>query len=854
MAPELAARRLVEHGENRIGARTHGPFVRALASQLRNPLLWLLLAAATISMLVGETTEALVVIAILLLGSTITMLQEGRAGHALEQLRSRIVLRSRVVRGGVELDVPTTAIVPGDVVVLTGGSLVPADAVVLTANAMFLAESALTGEAFPVEKRPGVLAPDTPRVDRTNMVHMGTSVRSGSGRALVVETGSTTAYGQLAARLTLRAPDTEFQRGLRRFGYLLITIMLVLVVVVFTASALRRHPPIDSLLFAIALAIGLAPEMLPAVLATMLSRGARRMGARGVFVRRLEAIENLGNMDVLCTDKTGTLTEGEIRLDRGVDGAGLASARVVELGWWNAALQSGIANPLDRAITAAAIAAPSTLPSKLDELPFDFTRKRLSVLVEPAGATPLLICKGAAEPVFELCTQFRGPDGAPLPLTDAAREALREQVASWGREGVRALALATRECPGLRALTRADERELVFEGFLGFRDPLKVGVEQTIADLRASGIAVKIVSGDHHAVVEHLAASIGLRASEVVTSKQLAELHDDALLHLVERADAFAEVDPGQKERILRALQRGGHVVGFMGDGINDAPALHAADVGISVEGASDVAREAADFVLTRRDLGSVLAGVNEGRKTFNNTLKYILTTESANLGNMLSMAAATLFLPFLPLLAPQILLNNLLSDIPSTTLSADDVDPEVLAKPRHWNIRFVRRFMVVFGLVSALFDALIFVLLIRVFDAGPELFRTAWFAESLLTELLVLLVLRTRRRFWRSRPHPALILTTVFVALATVAVIASPLREWLGFVPLPAEVWIAIVGVATGYVVMVELIKRPVFAWLDRSVRGPKPDPEPDTMPRWSPARPSSSATAEATTPKRSG
>ncbi|MFV8755085.1 magnesium-translocating P-type ATPase [Nannocystaceae bacterium ST9] len=813
LAPEIAARRLDQHGENRLGAARRGPFVLALISQLRNPLLWLLLVAAAISLAVGETTEALVVIAILMLGSSITMLQEGRAGHALERLRERIVLRARVVRAGVELEVPVTTIVPGDVVVLAGGSLVPADAVVLTAKELFLAESVLTGEAFPVEKRPGVLPLDTPRIGRTNMVHMGTSVRSGSGRALVVETGATTAYGQLAARLVVRAPDTEFQRGLRRFGYLLITIMLVLVVFVFTASALRSHPAIDSLLFAIALAVGLAPEMLPAVLATMLSRGARRMGARGVFVRRLEAIENLGNMDMLCTDKTGTLTEGEIQLDRAVDGAGRASPRVAELAGWNAALQTGVANPLDRAVLAARTSGEPP-PNKLDELPFDFIRKRLSVLVELEGA-PLLICKGAVEPVLGLCTHVREAEGRVAPLDAEALAALHERADAWGREGVRALAIASREQPE-RSISRADERELVFEGFLGFRDPLKAGVEQTIADLRTSGIAVKIVSGDHHAVVEHLAAQIGL-PGEVVTGKQLAELHDDALLHRVELADAFAEVDPGQKERILRALQRGGHVVGFMGDGINDAPALHAADVGISVEGASDVAREAADFVLTRRDLGSVLAGVTEGRKTFNNTLKYILTTESANLGNMLSMAVATLFLPFLPLLAPQVLLNNLLSDVPSTMLSADDVDPEVLAKPRHWNLGFVRRFMIVFGLVSAVFDGLTFVLLTWVFDAGPELFRTAWFAESLLTELVVLLVLRTRRRFWRSRPHAALLISTGFVVLALVALLATPtLRVWLGFVALPGEVWAAIVAVAAGYVLLVEAIKRPVFAWLD--------------------------------------
>jgi Mg2+-importing ATPase len=814
LPPEVAERRLLEHGENRLVAAARGPYVAALISQLRNPIAWLLLAAVGISELVGEQTEAMVVIAILLLGTSITVLQEGRAGHALERMREHIVLRSRVLRGGTEREVPSTTIVQGDIVVLSVGSLVPADAVVLEADDLFLAESALTGEAFPVAKRPGVLPAETPMIARSNMVHMGTSVRGGTGRAVVVETGSSTVFGQLAARLGVRAPESEFQRGLRRFGYLLVTIMLVLIVFVFTASALREHPPIDALLFAIALAIGLAPEMLPAVLATILSRGARQMGERGVYVRRLESIENLGNMDVLCTDKTGTLTEGEIRLDRAVDGEGQASPRVAELARWNAALQSGLVNPLDRAILDS-VESAAEVPGKLDELPFDFTRKRLSVLVEsPTG--PLLVCKGAAEPVIGLCTRRRSPEGTASPLDEATRESLLARVAEWGREGLRTLGVAAREWPG-GSITRADERDLVFEGFLGFRDPLKAGVDQTVAELRASGVAVKVVSGDHRAVVEQLVARIGLGSSEVVTSSQLVMLGDDALLQVVERIDAFAEVDPGQKERILRALQRGGHVVGFLGDGINDAPALHAADVGISVEGATDVAREAADFVLTRRDLDSVLVGITEGRKTFANTLKYILTTESANLGNMLSMAAATLFLPFLPLLAPQVLLNNLLSDIPSTTLSTDRVDAEVLARPRHWDLRFVRRFMIVFGLISALFDGLTFMLLTHVFEVGPSLFRTAWFAESLLTELLVLLVLRTRRRVWESRPHPALLGSTVLVALATFVLIGSPSRAWLSFVPMPASLWLAIFGIALGYALLVELIKRPVFAWLDR-------------------------------------
>lgn len=819
-SPAEAAARLRARGADAIGAGRHGPLLGAVVSQLRNPLLWLLLAAAAVGLALGETVNASLVLGIMLLGSLVSVLQESRAGRTLEGLRARIALQARVVRGGRELEVPATQVVRGDVVVLAAGTLVPADAVVLEARDLYLSEAALTGEAFAVEKQPGPIAADAPLVARTNVVHMGTSVRSGTGRAVVVSTGTHTAFGQLAHRLTLRPPETEFQRGLRRFGYLLLSMMVVLVFVVFGASAVRSHSASESLLFAVALAVGLAPEMLPAVLATMLSRGARHMARRGVLVRRLEAIESLGNMDVLCTDKTGTLTEGEIRLEAATDAAGEPSPRTLVLARWNAVLQAGLPNPLDRAIAAAVPEGAEPPPPKLDEVPFDFTRKRLSVLVG-GSAGPLLVTKGAFEAVLAVCTGVRVGEQATVPLDDATVAGLRARVQAHGRDGVRVVAVASRPWPGHEPrppVGRDDERGLVLEGLLTFRDPPKQGVERAIADLRRLGVRVKVVSGDHHAVVQHLAATIGLPSDEVVTGAQLEGLRDEALWHLVERVDLFAEVDPGQKERILVALGKTGHVVGFMGDGINDAPAMHAADVGISVEGATDVAREAADFVLLERDLGTLRDGIEEGRVTFANTLKYVLTTESANLGNMLSMAVAALFLPFLPLLGHQVLLNNLLSDVPSATLSGDRVDPERVAVPQRWDIGFIRRSMIALGLVSAVFDGLTFVALRAGFHASPDEFRTAWFCESLLTELLVLLVLRTRRPLWRSRPHGALLGSTVVVAIVAVALPLSPLREPLGFVALPVVVWLVVVGIAVGYALTVEAIKRPLIAAIERA------------------------------------
>lgn len=816
-----AEARLAAHGENRLHGGADHPLRDALRSQLRNPLLWLLAVAALTDLLMGARTEAALVIAVLLFGTALSVVQETRAGHAVRHLRDLIALKTRVVRGGSEVEVPASAVVPGDVLVLAAGSMVPADALLLETRELYVSEAALTGEPYAVAKESGVVGEDAPVGARTNVVHMGTNVRSGTGRALVVRTGADTELGQVSRLLVARAPDTEFQRGLRSFGHLLLRVMVVLVFLVFAAAAVQEHPAMDSFLFAVALAVGLAPEMLPAVLSSMLSRGARRMASRGVLVRRLEAIENLGNMDVLCVDKTGTLTEGEIEVQEVVDLDGAPSERVRTLAYWNASLQAGMANPIDRAIART---GPIDLPRKLDEIPFDFSRKRLSVLVEPTGQPATLITKGAVEPVLEACSGFRAADGSSELLDEAARARYRARAARWADDGIRAIALASRPCSPERPLSPNDEHGLVLEGFVTLRDPLKAGVADTIRGLARRGVALKIVSGDHRGVVGHVAEQIGSESLEVMTGPQVSLLRDDALQAAVERVDLFAEVEPAQKERIVAALMRAGHVVGFMGDGINDAPAIHTADVGVSVDGATDVAREAADFVLLQRDLQILCDGIDEGRRTFANTLKYVTTTESANLGNMISMAAATIFLPFLPLLAHQVLLNNLLSDVPSATLGADEVDPERLDRPLRWDTGFIRRFMVAFGLISALFDALTFVVLRLGFDLSPNAFRTAWFVESLLTELLVLLVLRTRRRFWQSTPHRALVWSTVAVITALGALPFLPIWPLLGFVELDASIWAAMFGIAIAYITVVEAAKPWIFRHIDRrpAVRSP--------------------------------
>jgi Mg2+-importing ATPase len=667
----------------------------------------------------------------------------------------------------------------------------------------------LTGEAFPVEKRPGPVPADASLAERANCVFMGTSVRSGTARALVVRTGEDTAFGEIAARLRLRPPETEFERGIRLYGYLLMRITVVIVLLVFAAQFLLERPPIESLLFALALAVAISPELLPAIIEVTLAQGARDMAAHGVIVRRLNAIENLGSMDVLCTDKTATLTRGVLDLESATDAGGAPSDRVLRAAWLNASLQTGLASPLDEAISREVErrGARFELAPKLDEIPYDFVRKRLGVVVGDAEGA-LLVSKGAFASVLEVCERVREP-GAVSPLDAERRARLEERFAAWSAQGSRVLGLATRSLPLRERYARGDETAMTFEGFLVFLDPPKPGAAATLDALRKLGVAIKVVTGDNRLVTAHLGRAVGIERPRVLSGRELDQLHDEALRRVAGTTDLFVEVDPNQKERILLALKKAGHVVGFLGDGINDASALHSADVGISVEGAVDVAKEAADFVLLEPDLDVLRRGIERGRASFANTLKYISITTSANFGNMLSMAVASFFLPFLPLLAKQILLNNLLSDVPMLGLPSDRVDPERIERPRRWEVRPIRDFMLVFGLISSAFDVLTFGALWVLSRGAPAIFRTGWFVESLLTELAIVLVVRTRLPVQRSRPGRLLWISTAAVAVLTVALPYLPGSEWLDFVPLPPTVLGTVLAITLAYAGASELAKR---------------------------------------------
>ena len=811
-----ATERLAVVGPNSMeDAQRLGP-LRLLWRQIASPLVLILIFAAAVSLGLSQWVDAAIILAIVIGSTLLGFYQEFRASAAVEELKKRLALTCRVVRDGVEGTVRADTLVPGDVVVLSAGNLVPADGRILEAKDFLVSEASMTGESFPVEKQPGIVPADAPLARRTNVVFLGASVRSGTAKVLVVDTGRRTAFGAIAARLRAREPETDFASGLRRFGYLLIRSMVVIVLAVLTVNLLLHRPLVESLLFSVALAVGLSPELLPAIVSVTLSAGARAMSRQGVIVRRLDAIENLGSMTVLCTDKTGTLTEGTIVLADATDPRGVTSADVRQLAFLNASFETGIDNPIDAAIVTAGEQAGLTTTShaKIDEIPYDFQRKRLTIVMAEGGDAErhLVVTKGAFLNVLAICTHL-AHDGAPIALTPEATAALSAYYEAKGRAGFRVLALATRTISAKGAYQRDDEAAMVFAGFLLFLDPPKADAARVLTDLARLHVEVKIITGDNRFVTGHLAEMVGLDPASMITGDVLSTLADEALWQRAPRVSLFAEIDPQQKERIVLALQHTGHSVGYLGDGINDAPALHAADVGISVDQAVDVARESADIILLKRDLDVLRTGVEDGRRTFANTLKYIMITTSANFGNMVSMALASPFLPFLPLFAKQILLNNFLSDVPSMAISTDRVDVERVTHPQRWDIAEVRRYMIVFGLVSSIFDLLTFAALLLLFHAGEAPFKTTWFVVSLLTELGVVIILRTRGAVWRSRPSALLLWTTIG---ASVFALAVPFfGRWsvlFGFVPLSTVEMGTIVGIVTTYLAATEATKRWFF------------------------------------------
>ncbi len=818
LSTSQAAQELLRHGPNRLSARK-----RVLALQFllhfRNPLVLVLMAASAISALTGEGPGSIIIALVVLLSVTLDFTQEYRAGRAAERLASQVAVTATAMRDGAQRQVPVSDLVPGDVVLLSAGCLVPADVTLLHAVDFFVNQAQLTGEPYPVEKHApaGAVASTTWDTDDDDAVFMGSSVVSGSARALVGRTGGATALGQIALRLGEQAPPTAFEIGTRRFGMLVMRLTLLLVLFTLLVNLALQRPMLDSFLFAVALAVGLTPELLPMVVSVTLARGALRLAALQLIVKRPSAIQDMGAMDVLCTDKTGTLTEARIKLERHVDPSGRDSARVLELAYLNSRFESGLRSALDDAILAHDTIDVSAW-SKVDEVPFDFERRRVSVLVERAGERRLVV-KGAPEDIVRLCSHFEDSAGAACLLDEAQRHRIAALFDALGGEGFRVLGIAWRTVAADHPhAVVGDESALVLAGFCAFLDPPKASAGQALAALRASGVQLKILTGDSALVTRHVCGELGVDVDAVLTGAEMADMDDDALRARVQGVNLFCRVNPAQKTRIILALKAHGHVVGYLGDGVNDAPSLHAADVGISVDGAVDVARQAASMILLEHDLMVLHAAILEGRRTFGNVMKYIMMATSSNFGNMASMAVATLFLPFLPMLPLQILLNNLLYDLSEIPLPLDTVDAQDLAKARRWDMGFIRDFMLTIGPISSAFDLLTFYLLLQVFDAQPTLFRTGWFLESIATQVLVIFVIRTRLRPWQSQPNPWLLATSMGVLGIALALPYSPLAQLLGFAPMPPMFFALLAALVPCYLATVECAKQWFYRRLMRS------------------------------------
>ncbi|HET6935833.1 MAG TPA: magnesium-translocating P-type ATPase [Candidatus Angelobacter sp.] len=819
LTSDEAAERLRQYGWNEPASEQKHTLLAQCIALFTNPILLILLAASAVAAMLGQIVEASVIVTMVALSAAIDFIQSYRAQVGVDKLKQQVALQATVLRDGNWIDVPRREIVPGDLVRLAAGDLVPADGVLTSGRDLHLQEAALTGESLPIDKEaplPGETA------DARHRVYMGTSVVSGTATAVITSTGATTEFGKIAGHLTRGAPDTSFERGLRQFGTLIMKTILLLVLFVFLATSLLHQPTLEAFLFAVALAVGLTPEFLPMITTVTLSQGAMKMAKEHVIVKRLAAIQNFGSIDVLCSDKTGTLTRGEMCLEQHVNIYGESSEEVYVMAYLNSLHQTGVANPVDKAVHHASRRAPLEDAilvhagskedgwNKLDEIPFDFERRRVSVVVERGGQR-LLICKGSPETIMPLCVDVRA-QGKSAPLDEPGRSAALTQYQNMGEEGLRVLAVAVRCVPQKPAYAKADEKELTLYGFLGFSDPPLPDVAETIQRLREDGIRLKILTGDGDSVARHVCGQVGFPDIAMIKGDELDVSDLPRLRKTVEQYNVFARVTPSQKTFIIEALRHNGHVVGFMGDGINDAPSLRAADVGISVSQAVDVARDAADFLLLQPGLGILHQAIREGRRAFVNVIKYLFMGTSSNFGNMLSMAAASLFLPFLPMTATQILINNFLYDTSQLSIPTDNVDEEMLLKPRRWDMGVLRKFMLGVGPISSVFDFLTFFVLLRVFHAGHAEFRTGWFVESLATQTLVLFVIRTAGNPFRSRPSAALTATILGAVACGILLPYTPLGGYFGFVPLSAPFFAFLTIATVAYLSAVEYAKRLVI------------------------------------------
>lgn len=770
--------------------------------QFKSPLMLLLIGAVILSAFLGDTSDVFIILFIVLSTGLLSFFQERNAGRFVEALQSMIALKSSVLRDGKEQEILSSTIIPGDIILLKAGDMIPADCLIIESNELHANEASLTGESYPTAKEVGILADKTELAKRTNCLWEGTNIVSGTAKALVINTGNNTLFGALAQSASTIV-ETQFEKGIKDFGYFLMKITLVLSIFILIVNLLNNKSIIESALFALALTVGMAPELLPAITTIAMSAGAKRMLAKKVIVKKLASIQNLGEVNLLCTDKTGTITEGAIIVAGTVDGLGTENEFVKELAYWNAYFETGYANPIDEAVKKLKLET-KTIPLKLDEVPYDFIRKRLSIAIK-TDADKLLISKGAFDNIISICTNVKLSNGS-IENIEQHKAEIENKFEEFGINGLRTIGVCYKNIT-TDSITKEDESDMIFAGFILLEDPVKTGIIETIEELKKLQVHLKIITGDNKNVARSIALKIGIKNPVVMTGQELFTTSPEALKHLVRKTHIFAEVEPQQKERIIQALRKT-YTVAYMGDGINDVSALSAADIGISVENAVDVAREAADFVLMEKDLTVIIDGIKEGRKTFANTLKYIFINTGSTFGNMFSVAFASLLLPFLPMLPKQILLTNFISDFPFLSIASDNVDQEQLNKPGKWNLKFIRNYMIIFGIHSSIFDVITFLILFYVLKAKESDFQTSWFVESILTELFILFIIRTHKSFFKSKPGKYLFFWSILGLIITVTLPYLPISSDIGLSPLPFLNMGIMITIVFFYIITADLLK----------------------------------------------
>lgn len=813
LSSQEAEERTDKYGQNILEERKSSSKIEMFINQFKSPIIIILIFAAVLSIFLKDYSDGIIILIIIMISAVLSYSHESKANNAVKKLLSSVSVKSSVLRDGKFEEIDNAMLTVGDIINVKTGDMIPADCLLIEENSLLMDESSLTGETFPVEKNNQKVSADTVLSNRKNSLWMGTHVISGSGRAVIVNLAKDSEFGKITASLGEKDSATDFEKGIKSFGNLILHVTTFLIGLIFVFNIFLNKPFLESFMFALALSVGLTPQMLPAIISVNLSQGAKRMSEQGVIVKKLNAIENFGSMTVMCSDKTGTITQGKVKLDGALDCNGNKSDNIYRLAAINSYFQEGYANPIDSAILDTRTDDFSNY-EKLSEIPYSFETKLLSVIVRTdrnSSVRNIMVTKGALTNVLDVCKTYENSDNSVGNIEDVKSQIL-DMFDKYSSQGYRVLGVAYKLIEDGIDVKSQKAEDMIFSGLLLFIDPLKDDIKDVVAEMNRLGVSLKMITGDNHLIAKNIGAQIGLNPVKILLGNELDSYSLSQLNKKVLDIDIFAEISPNQKEKIIMAYKQAGEIVGYMGDGINDSPAIKQADVGVSVNTAADTAKDAASIVLLQNSLKVLISGINEGRRTFINTLKYIFIATSANFGNMFSMAGASLFLNFLPLLPKQILLTNLMTDFPSLQIASDSVDEDWLKRPVKWDMKFIKKFMVLFGIISSVFDYLTFAVLLFVFKANEGLFHTGWMLESIISAMVVMIIVRTARPVFVSRPSNKLLIAIICVAAALLAIIYSPINMYLGLIKLPIKVLLALLGVSSIYALTAEILKKSFY------------------------------------------